>query len=201
MQSKAGIDKPIQMSSIDDFQQYYTSLYAELMFFLKRYIEDEVLREDLLQDVWLKIWECQKSFSNELAFKTYVYRSMRNAAISHIRKQDHSNICSIDCSDCDNNLINDDNILSEIIEAEVYAIINSAFDELSDSCKRIYIERLNGKTHKEIAQTFDITINTVKKHINNANHALKKKLPRSIFSIILVTLIHFFCVFILKFTL
>ena len=47
-----------------------------------------------------------------------------------------------------------------------------------------------------IAEKLGITTNTVKKHINNANHFLKKKLSKSIFSLISITPNIFFYVFI-----
>ena len=49
--------QPIDISDLKMFQHYYTELYEELMYFLSSYIEDAALREDLIQDVWMKLWE------------------------------------------------------------------------------------------------------------------------------------------------
>ena len=76
--------RPIDIGDLKMFQHYYTELYEELMYFLSSYIEDAALREDLIQDVWMKLWENQTSFQGELALKTYVYHAVRNAAISRL---------------------------------------------------------------------------------------------------------------------
>lgn len=65
-----------------------------------------------------------------------------------------------------------------MIESELYQAINRVFDELSDSCRRVYAASLEGKSQKEIAEEFRISVNTVKKHINNANHYMKERLKR-----------------------
>ena len=72
----------------------------------------------------------------------------------------------------------EDDISTRIIEAEVYQMVNDAFEELSTPCRRVYSASLEGKSQKEIAAQYDITINTVKKHINNANHYLRDRLRR-----------------------
>ena len=42
---------------------------------------------------------------------------------------------------------------------------------------------LSGKTQREIAEEFHITINTVKKHINNANHQLRRRLKDALLAV------------------
>lgn len=71
-----------------------------------------------------------------------------------------------------------------MIEAEVYSMVNTAFDELSDVCRQVYAASLSGKSQREIAEEFHITINTVKKHINNANHYLRRRLKHILFSVL-----------------
>ena len=49
------------------------------------------------------------------------------------------------------------------------------------------MESLRGKSQKEIAESLNISVNTVKKHINNANHYLKKRLDKLF---LLLSLLH-----------
>ncbi|WP_455968255.1 RNA polymerase sigma factor [Butyricimonas virosa] len=50
------------------------------------------------------------------------------------------------------------------------------FNELSPSCREVYQLSLHGKSHEEISQLLDISVNTVKKHKNNANHYMRARL-------------------------
>lgn len=72
-----------------------------------------------------------------------------------------------------------------MVESEIYAMINQAFSELSDAARRVYVESLKGKSQKEIAEELNISVNTVKKHIYNANQYLRKRLEH-LFLLILI---------------
>ena len=66
--------------------------------------------------------------------------------------------------------------LENIVESEVFQMIQTVFNELSPSCREVYQLSLHGKSHEEISQLLDISINTVKKHKNNANHYMRERL-------------------------
>lgn len=180
------IDKAINIKNVDNFQRYYIGMFPQLKYFTRRYIDDIEVVDDLIQDVWLKMWEQKTVFPNENALKVYLYRTVRNAALNHLRTQMHEQeryqaFYKQRMED------EEPTILNEIIEAEIYAMLNEAFSELSESCKRVYMESLRGKSQKEIAESLNISVNTVKKHINNANHYLKKRLDKLF---LLLSLLH-----------
>ena len=50
------------------------------------------------------------------------------------------------------------------------------FDELPPACKEVYQLSLEGKKHEEIAKQLHISINTVKKYKNNANHYMRNRI-------------------------
>ena len=69
---------------------------------------------------------------------------------------------------------------NQIIESEVYALVNEVFEELSPASREVYMKSLEGKSHKEIAEELNIAVNTIKKHKNNANHYLRSRLEKLI---------------------
>ena len=71
-------------------------------------------------------------------------------------------------------------IFDKISEGEIYDTLNRVVEELPDGCRKVYADSLNGKSQKEIAEELNITMNTVKKHINNANHYLKSRLKNNL---------------------
>ena len=66
--------------------------------------------------------------------------------------------------------------LDNLFEAEIFEALRTVFNELPPACKEVYLLSLQGKSHEEISQQLNITINTVKKHKNNANHYMKERL-------------------------
>ncbi|MCM1313057.1 MAG: RNA polymerase sigma-70 factor [Bacteroides sp.] len=177
----------IHLEKADVFKRYYLELYSQITYFISKYIEDKETAADIIQDVWLRMWEQKMTFPDETAMKAYLYRSIHNAAMNFIRsnsreQQRYEAIKTISDD------IDSSNVLNDIVESEIYAIINKAFSELSDASRRVYVESLKGKSQKEIAEELNISVNTVKKHIYNANQYLRKRLEHLFLLILLFSL-------------
>ncbi len=166
------MNKDLDLGKRKNYQNVYAEMYTGLKYFALNLLKSEDIAEDIIQDVWLKIWHKKPSFENKHKLKAYLYQSVRNAALNHIRQSNTKNKVfdqiQIEGIELD--------ISEKIIESEIYSIINQTFNQLPPSAKRVYLEKLNGKKHKEIAEELNISINTVKKHINNSNHFLRENL-------------------------
>ena len=69
-----------------------------------------------------------------------------------------------------------ESFLDELLEAEIFGELLEAFNALPPACREVYRLSLEGKPHEEIAELLNISINTIKKHKNNANHFMRKRL-------------------------
>lgn len=168
-------NQTINLQNTYVFQHYYINMYPGLRYFVYGYVNDLEAANDLVQDIWLKMWEQKMTFPNETAMKAFIYRSLRNSSLNYLRTQAHEQERYQQFSESNEE---EDTILNKIIEAEVYSMLNEAFSELTNASKRAYIESLKGKSQKEIAEIMNISVNTVKRHINNANHYLRKRLEK-----------------------
>lgn len=167
----------IDLSDIRIYEQQYKENYRQLKYYGMQFINDEEIVCDIIQDVWLKIWEKQDTYQSEKSFKSYLFHSLRNTIINYINKQA---LMQKYINQYNRKDIIQEPVYTKIIEAEIYQILNKTFEELPNICRKVYAESLEGKTQKEIANKYNITINTVKKHINNANHYLKIRLKKSL---------------------
>lgn len=174
----------VNLSKADVFKRYYLELYPQTTYFIGKYIENKEIAADLIQDVWLKMWEQELTFPNEDALKAYLYRSIHNAAMNFIRSNSREQL-RYEAIKTVSDDIDSSNMLNDMVESEIYAMINQAFSELSDAARRVYVESLKGKSQKEIAEELNISVNTVKKHIYNANQYLRKRLEH-LFLLILI---------------
>ena len=167
-------DRRIDLSETARFKAEYEQYFSALKYFALHYIGDEEIVCDLLQDFFVKLWEKGESFDNELAFKTYLYRSVRNNCLCYLRdkRRREAHMAEYEPEETEEAFVN------RIIEAEIYALINEVFEELPMATRRVYQKSLEGKTHREIAEELNIAINTIKKHKNNANHYLRIPLEK-----------------------
>lgn len=162
----------IDLSDSQRFTAEYEKHFSALKYFALQYIEDEEVVCDLLQEFFIKLWERKEVFENEYAFRGYLYHGIRNNCISYIRtrRRNAEKIEAYKPEEFEESFVN------QIIKAEIYSLVNEAFQELPEASRLVYLKSLEGKSHKEIAEELKVTINTIKKHKNNANHYLRRRL-------------------------
>ncbi len=173
----------LDLGKKQNYHRLYSEMYTGLKYFLIKILNSEEEAEDIIQEVWLKVWNKKPVFENKHQLKAYLYQSVRNAALNQIRNSNKQ-------GEYQAGIFVDEyeeDISTKIIEAEIYSLINQTFSQLSDATKRVYIEKLNGKKYKEIAEDLDISVNTVKKHINNANHYMKDNLKHLLEFILIIS--------------
>ena len=171
----------ICLSERKKFKEVYEEYFTALKYFAMRYVKDEDVACDLLQDVFVKLWEKGDRFENAMQLKTYLYRVVRNHCLTFIRdaQRKEKRMEGFEVEETEESFV------YQMIEAEIYALINDIFEELPDACKNVYIKSLEGKSHKEIADELHIAITTIKKHKTNANNYLRKRLKDLLFLVML----------------
>ncbi len=172
----------IYLSDIKTFELQYKAHFTALKHFAKNYLDDEEVVLDILQDLFLKLYEKRLNFETEEQLKAYLYRSLQNNCLTYIRNNERAKKQLKDYTIEES----DETFINAIIESEVFNLINKTFEELPEACKNVYKLSLQGKSHKEIAEELNISVNTIKRHKNYANHFLQKKLQKILEIIILV---------------
>ena len=162
----------ICLSNSRIFKEVYEEYFTALKYFAMRYVKDEEVACDLLQDVFIKLWEKGDRFEDEMQLKTYLYRVVRNHCLTFIRdaqrKEKRMEGFKVEETE--------ESFVQQMIEAEVYALINDIFEELPDACRNVYMKSLEGKSHKEIAEIMGISPRTVEGHIRQALAFLREDL-------------------------
>lgn len=147
------------------------SMFLLLRYFGNKFLPEERVIEDILQDTFVSLWENRKKFNNELAIKSFLYTGVKNRCLNNLRhekiKQKYVEGFVEEPSE---------SFLENVIEAELFEMLHRIFDELPPACKEVYQLSLEGKKHEEIAKQLHISINTVKKYKNNANHYMRNRI-------------------------
>ena len=155
------------------FRYLYDKYASTLRYFSAKYVDDDATIEDVVQDAFLNLWEKRNEFKTESTIKAYLYKIVRSFSVDTIRRRTIANrYAEKIVHEKDDQEI----FLENIVESEVFQMIQTVFNELSPSCREVYQLSLHGKSHEEISQLLDISINTVKKHKNKANHYMRERL-------------------------
>ena len=69
------------------FKEIYEKYVSTLRYFGNKFLPEERVIEDILQDTFVSLWENRKKFSNELAIKSFLYTGVKNRCLNNLRHE------------------------------------------------------------------------------------------------------------------
>lgn len=157
------------------FTKMYRLYSAPLFKKILRMVYDEDIAKELLQDLFMKIWEGREKIDSSRSFKSYLYAVGINMVYDHFRKTVKTNAMIV-------KLISTaveqyTHTEESIIEKETMDIINSAVQKLPPQRKRVFVLcKLEGKTYAEVSKELNISSSTIHDHMVKANSLIRKYL-------------------------
>tara|TARA_R110002050_G_scaffold24083_3_gene64271 strand:- start:27266 stop:27793 length:528 start_codon:yes stop_codon:yes gene_type:complete len=153
--------------SLREFEKIFNRLYDRLCFFANKYVKDVNHSEDIVQEVFIKVWEKKLSFENENKADGFFYTAVRNKCLDFLRTSYVKNFKAYASEELEI-LQTDAYFMSEVVKTETSALIETAINSLPDQIAKVMRLSLQGCTNKEIAEKMDISVNTVKSYKKNA---------------------------------
>lgn len=157
--------KQIQQKNLNAFEVYYKEHFKCLLLMACKYLRDSSVAEEIVNDVFMKLWEDGHKITVDSSLKSYMYRAIINRCINLINKNKREVVERMDIS-----LFPDTGYeLKQIEENELKVKLYSAISQLPDQCRRVFeMSRFEELKQQEIADKLGISIKTVKNHITIA---------------------------------
>ena len=156
----------------------FRSYYKPLCLFADRLLKDRLAAEDIVVEVFIKLWERHKLFKSQQNIKAFLYISTRNASLNLLKQAQRDSLTKRQAA-----YINGDEdgyILNEIVKVEVMKEMLVAVDGLPGQCQKICkLSFLKGLKNQEIASSLNISVHTVKNQKVRALQLLKDRLSRN----------------------
>lgn len=154
------------------FGQIYDRYKARLGYSLLRLLKSEVLAEELLQDVFMKVWEHRAAIDPTRSFKAYLYRIAENMAYDFFRRAAREKEILQEIIAANTELYT--HVEESLLKKENIAFLERLLAQLPSQRKKIFVAcKLEGKSYKEVAEEFGISTTTVNDHIQKAMECLK----------------------------
>ncbi|NLS99369.1 MAG: RNA polymerase sigma-70 factor [Bacteroidales bacterium] len=172
------LDKTLKQLANDDknaleklFNYYYPRLYS----FSKTLLKLDEGIEDILQEVFLRIYQNRKNIKSTETFQSYIFTITRNLLLNELRSQLNEHKAK---EKIYRESVAREYLLSEKIEfLELQEKLEQIIETLPDRRREIYLlSRKEGLSHKEIAVKLDISEKTVEYHITQSLSEIKKKM-------------------------
>ena len=154
------------------FRIIYDHYRPKIYKYALRLTESETAAEEILQEVFIKLWLKREGLSELDQFSSWLFRVSRNTIFDSFRKLERQkagtakliNISPVSVDDADTWLLDKEN--------QVW--LKDALNQLTPSQKQVYIlSRLQNMKPEEIAEELKISVNTAKKHLVNSLQGLR----------------------------
>lgn len=167
----------LQKGSITAFEGLFEQFSLKLYRFSYSYLKSESESEDVVQDVFLKIWENRTSLKTGTSFQSYLFTIAFNSIRKSFNKKARQDQFHSDLFE----FLSDDN--SSLENHPDYEALLSKLDLLIDQMptrrKEIFLKRKKeGKSVREIAEKMNISPKTVENQITEAMNYLKKEFDK-----------------------
>jgi RNA polymerase sigma-70 factor (family 1) len=171
------------MIDSDTFRHYYDLYYDDLCRYLNFYTQDESIIEDVIQNVFLKLWE-KKEDVNITSIKTYLFKATHNNVINVLRDDLNRHVILERWSQQQETRCYQQNAFDVDLLMD---IIQSTIDKLPKRCREIFLmSRQDELSYNEIAQRLDISVKTVEAQMGIALRRIRDALSSALAVLILL---------------
>jgi RNA polymerase sigma-70 factor (ECF subfamily) len=154
----------LQKGDSDAFLELYNQYHPALYHYVLRFVKSPAIAEDVLQDVFLKIWEIRARIDAQLSFKAYLYRICRNCVFKLLKKIAVDENLRVQVMQQFAQSIADADL--KVLWQQYEEILHAAVNNLSPQRQRVFrLCREEGKTYEQVANELGISRNTVKEHM------------------------------------
>lgn len=179
LEYKQGIAYEISNGNEEAYRAVFYHYFEPLCHYALNFTSDRDKAKDIVQEVFLKLWNKRESLHLSGPLKAYLYRMVYNEFVTTFRKekryQEELDIFKAESLQP---------LLQESEESWQLKLdqLKEALDSLPQRCREIFLlNKQEGLKHKEIAEKLGIAPKTVENQIGKALKALKKKLTDKTF--------------------
>jgi len=175
MNGETEIIRRISQGDKGQFESLFRSSYVSLVRYAKSLIKDHDTAEEIVQDLFFRLWQDKEKINIESSLNGYLFRSVHNRClhlIEHNRVvEKHVKEMSFRQNESSENPT--DNIQYNELQLKIARIL----DRLPERCGRIFcMNRFEGLKYSEIAEKLSISVKTVEANMGKALREFRKAL-------------------------
>jgi len=164
----------LKMGDPKAYTYLVNTYHHKLCVYAYSFTHDHNLAEDIVQNVFMRIWNKRKNLKDEFAITSFLYKSVYNEFIDQYRSQKTVYPLEKKYIDALNTIVEneDDHSLERIIK-----LVKQEIQNLPPKCKEIFLlSKEEGLTNIEIAEYKNVSIKSVEAHITKAYTILRNSL-------------------------
>ena len=165
----------IKRGNLKTFELLFKKLYAGLCNYANKYINDLDVSEEIVQELFYKLWEKRNTLNINVSLKSYLYRSVYNGCLQYLNHKTVELKYENYSKNQNNDYVRDAS--DHVKLQELYEIINKTLDALPERCSKIFkLNRFEGLRYWEIAEKLSLSIKTIEANMGRALKLFRKNL-------------------------
>jgi RNA polymerase sigma-70 factor (ECF subfamily) len=169
----------LKKGDINAFNKLYNLHVKVLYKRVLNLVKDESTCEELIQDLFLKVWQGREGINIDLSFKSFLFTIAQNLVYDFFRKAAHNKRF---IEHITHNTTHYYTHIEESLDAkETEEIINKAIEKLPPQRKLVYnLCKKEGRSYQDVSHILNISTATVNSHIVKSNNFIKEFLKANI---------------------
>jgi RNA polymerase sigma-70 factor, ECF subfamily len=165
----------IRQGDIGQFESLFRSSYVSLVRYARTLIRDQDTAEEIVQDLFFRIWKDREKIKIESSLNGYLFRSVHNRCLHRI---EHNRIVAQHAEEMSHLEPENQESPSDVLDyKELQAKIASILERLPERCGKIFcMNRFEGLKYSEIAEKLSVSIKTVEANMGRALKEFRKEL-------------------------
>jgi RNA polymerase sigma-70 factor (ECF subfamily) len=173
-QEEAVLFEKIKKDDEKAFERLFYALYSHLCLFAEHYVQNSAEAEEIVQEVFVTLWEKRRQISVNTSLKNYLFRAVKNRCLNFLQhKKVESRYAEKFRSETEKQSPDE----TAFIESGLLQKIEESIRAMPEKRQEIFrMSREEGLKYREIAEKLNISIKTVETHMGLAIKSLREKL-------------------------
>jgi RNA polymerase sigma-70 factor (ECF subfamily) len=175
MTSDSDIIRRIRQGDKQEFEKLFRSSYVSLVRYAKTILRDHDTAEEIVQELFFRLWQDRQNLTIESSLNGYLYRSVHNRALHYI---EHQQVVSRHAGEMTARAeVVSEPVTEAIYYSELQARVARVLERLPERCRMIFrMSRFEGLKYNEIANKLTVSLKTVEADMGKALREFKKAL-------------------------
>lgn len=164
------------------YKLLYRHFYTPLVLFVGKYVCDEDVAKDIVQELFISLLDMEVKFANRVALKVYLYTAAKNKALNylrHLKVRGQYEVMALEEGE------KYEVFLERMMEEDVFARIMLEVEQLPPQYRKVMTLTLKGYKISEIAEMMGISLDTAKVYKKDGKKRLYAKLNSAVYSILI----------------
>ena len=174
-QTSTAIIRTLAPKGVVAFEQLFKMHFRGLHAYAYTIVKDDAVAEDIVQNVFFKVWEKRELLEIESSHKAYLYKAVYHDSLNYLKHKKVKAAHAMHVVHQANDKV--ENTSGKVLTTELKERIHGALNELPEQCRTVFqMSRFEELKYREIAEMLEISPKTVENQMGKALKLLRVKL-------------------------